>query len=140
MVFFHFIDSIKLCNPIDIARRRMDEMVMKKEYRIKKNEEFQKILTHGHSFANRQLVLYFYEKKDQAHFRVGLSVGKKIGNAVKRNEVKRYLRHALIELEDEIKPNFDLIIIARKPTSDMGFFEIKKSLSHVLKRSNMFRQ
>ncbi len=63
---------------------------MKKEYRIKKNEEFQKILKHGHSFANRQLVLYYYEKEQQSHFRVGLSVGKKIGNAVKRNEVKRF--------------------------------------------------
>lgn len=113
---------------------------MKKAYRIKKNEEFQKILNNGQSFANRQLVLYYLHKESQTHFRVGLSVGKKIGNAVKRNEVKRYLRHALIELEDQINPNYDLVIIARKPTSSMGFFEIKKSLSHVLKRSNMFRQ
>ncbi|RPF51134.1 ribonuclease P protein component [Aquisalibacillus elongatus] len=113
---------------------------MKKEYRIKKNEDFQKILRNGQSFANRQLVIYYYEKNDQNHFRVGLSVGKKIGNAVKRNEIKRYLRHAFIELEDSIKPNYDLVIIARKPTSQMSFHEVKKSLTHVLKRSNMFRQ
>ncbi|TFB21147.1 ribonuclease P protein component [Filobacillus milosensis] len=112
---------------------------MKKEYRIKKNEEFQKILRRGQSFANRQLVLYYFNKKDQSHFRVGLSVGKKIGNAVKRNEIKRYLRHALIDMEDRIRPDYDFIIIARKPTNQMTFNEIKKSLTHVLKKTNMFR-
>ncbi|WP_093855136.1 ribonuclease P protein component [Tenuibacillus multivorans] len=112
---------------------------MKKKFRIKKNEEFQMILKNGESFANRQLVLYYMEKENQTHFRVGLSVGKKIGNAVKRNEIKRYLRHAFIELEDHIRPNVDLIVIARKPTNNMGFNELKNSLAHVLKRTSMFR-
>lgn len=110
---------------------------MKKEYRIKKNEEFQKIIKNGQSFANRQLVLYYLEK-EQPHFRIGLSVSKKLGNAVKRNQIKRYLRHAFIDLEDQIKPNYDLIVIARMPVANMNFHEIKKSLSHLLKKTNIF--
>lgn len=113
---------------------------MKKAYRIKKNEEFQKIFKHGQSFANRQFVIYFMEKSEQTHFRIGLSVSKKIGNAVMRNQIKRYLRQAFHEFESEIRPNYDLVIIARKPTNQMNFHEIKQSLTHVLKRSRLFQK
>ncbi|WP_173918077.1 ribonuclease P protein component [Halobacillus sp. Marseille-Q1614] len=110
---------------------------MKKTYRIKKNDEFQEVFQHGESFANRQLVLYYLKKKDQPHFRIGLSVSKKIGHAVMRNQIKRYLRQAFHELENQIKPDYDFVIIARKPTQQMGFHEIKSSLTHVLYKSRL---
>ncbi|WP_027964581.1 ribonuclease P protein component [Halalkalibacillus halophilus] len=113
---------------------------MKKAYRVKKNEEFQQIFKHGHSFANRQLVLYFMKKEDQAHYRVGFSVGKKIGNAVMRNQIKRYLRQAFTELEAYIEPEYDYVVIARNPTKQMDFHEVKDSLLHVIKKSKKFRQ
>ncbi|MDC3414911.1 ribonuclease P protein component [Aquibacillus sp. 3ASR75-11] len=110
---------------------------MKKAYRLKKNEEFQLVFKKGQSFANRQLVLYFLKKKDQDHFRIGLSVSKKIGKAVTRNRIKRYMKQAFLELEDNILNEYDFIIIARQPTGDMNFFQIKKSLQHVLYKSNL---
>jgi ribonuclease P protein component len=112
---------------------------MKKEYRVKDNKEFQVIFKKGKSFANRQLVIYYRKKEDQSHFRVGLSVGKKIGNAVVRNRIKRYLRQAFHELEKEIKPSYDFIIIARQPTKEMEFFEVKKSLTHLLSKEKLLK-
>ncbi|MBN8236499.1 ribonuclease P protein component [Halobacillus kuroshimensis] len=113
---------------------------MKKVNRIKKNEEFQKVFQGGQSFANRQLVIYYMKKKEQTHFRIGLSVSKKLGHAVKRNQIKRYLRQAFHELEDDIHPHYDLVVIARKPASQMDFHEIKKSLTHVLMRSKLLNK
>jgi ribonuclease P protein component len=110
---------------------------MKKAYRLKKNEEFQLVFNRGKSFANRQLVLYFLKKQDQEHFRIGLSVSKKIGKAVTRNQIKRYIKQAFLELEENILNEYDLIIIARKPTKDMDFFQIKKSLQHVLYKTEL---
>ncbi|SDJ55849.1 ribonuclease P protein component [Salimicrobium halophilum] len=112
---------------------------MKKAYRIKKNKEFQNVFKNGKSFANRQLVLY-YLQKDQPHFRIGLSVSKRIGNAVMRNQVKRYLRQAFHELEEDVKADYDLVVIARKPVNTMDYHEIKKSLQHVLKRSGVMKK
>ncbi|TFJ92316.1 ribonuclease P protein component [Lentibacillus salicampi] len=110
---------------------------MKKIYRVKDNKEFQHVFKHGKSFANRQLVLYYLDKPGQPHFRIGLSVGKKIGNAVMRNRIKRYLRQAFFELEGSIRPTTDLIIIARYPTRQMNFHEVKKSLMHLLSKERL---
>ena len=84
---------------------------LKKAYRIKKNNEFQQIFKTGKSFANRELVIYYKRKEDQEHFRIGISVGKKIGNAVTRNRVKRCVREAFIQLEPSVKNDVDIIII-----------------------------
>lgn len=108
---------------------------MKKKYRIKKNTEFQAVFEKGNSVANRQLVLYVLEKEGQEHFRIGLSVSKKLGKAVVRNKIKRFLRHAFHELSDEIKNDRDYVVIARKPVLEMDYHQIKKSLRHVLKLS-----
>ncbi|GKU83884.1 ribonuclease P protein component [Niallia sp. NCCP-28] len=106
---------------------------MKKEFRIKKNKDFQEVFKKGQSFANRQFVVYKLSKKNQDHFRIGLSVSKKIGNAVTRNRIKRYIRQAFLELELHLNPAMDYVIIARKPVSDMSYEEVLNSLKHVLK-------
>ncbi len=113
---------------------------MKKEYRIKKNKEFQEVFKRGKSFANRQFVIYLLKKEDQAHFRIGLSVSKKLGNAVTRNQIKRYIRQSVLELEDRLQNDKDYVIIARKPAADMGMHEIKKSLEHVFKVAKVLKR
>src|SRR5690625_2277334 len=110
---------------------------MRKTWRIKDNKEFQHIFKYGKSFANRQLVVYYINKQNQKHFRVGLSVGKKIGNEITRNRIKRYLRQSFIELEEKVVPTLNVVVIARQPTSKMNLHEIKKSLIHVLSRQNL---
>lgn len=112
---------------------------MKKAYRVKKEADFQKVFHQGKSVANRQFVIYVLDKPEQAHFRVGISVGKKIGNAVARNAVKRKIRQSLHELEYELKEEKDFLVIARKPTAAMTTEQVKSSLRHVLKLANMFQ-
>jgi|SRR5690625_710329 len=112
---------------------------MRKAYRVKSEKDFQKVFHEGESKANRQFVVYKLPKEGQKHFRVGISVGKKIGNAVKRNQVKRRIRHALMELSKEhtFEQSLDFIVIARNPVTNMDYTEIKKSLTHVLSLSQI---
>ncbi|WP_163655351.1 ribonuclease P protein component [Listeria sp. PSOL-1] len=113
---------------------------MKKEYRIKKSDDFQKVFKRGKSVANRQFVIYTLKKEDLVHFRIGLSVSKKIGNAVCRNRIKRCIRQVFHELDDGLVQENDYIIIARKPAANMDFHEIKKSLIHVLNIAHAFQK
>ena len=78
---------------------------MKKRERIKKNKEFSYVFERGRSVANRQFVLYVCPKEGQTHFRLGLSVNKRIGNAVTRNRVKRYIREVFHEMRDFLEQN-----------------------------------
>jgi len=112
---------------------------MKKAYRVKSDADFQKVFHEGKSTANRQFVVYVLEKTKQTHFRVGISVGKKIGNAVIRNKVKRKIRQAIFEIdqEKEIRHDRDFIVIARKPVLTMSVEEYKKSLIHVFKLAKL---
>lgn len=114
--------------------------IIKKTYRVKTEFDFQKVFHQGRSIANRQLVLYYLEKDNQDHFRVGLSVGKKMGNAVKRNQIKRYLRQALLELKPCIRPDIDFLLIARPDIKDKDFRQVKGSVIHVLKLGRILKE
>lgn len=77
--------------------------------------------------ANRQFVLYVLDKPEQPYFRIGLSVSKKIGKAVVRNRVKRYIRQVFHEERDRIEIGKDYVIIARMPVATMEYEETKKA-------------
>ena len=106
---------------------------MRKSYRVKKEAEFQRVFATGKSYANRQFVVYVLEKPNQPHFRVGISVGKKIGNSVARNWVKRRIRQSLTELKPQLKQDCDFLVIARPAVSRMAMGDVKRHLMHVLR-------
>lgn len=112
---------------------------MNKKQRIKKNAEFQEIFKKGKSFANRQFVVYCLGKEED-YYRVGLSVSKKVGNAVVRNRIKRYIRQTFLEIHDQVYSKMDYIIIARNPAAKLDFHETKKSLEHVLKIAKVIKK
>lgn len=113
---------------------------MKKKYRIKKNTEFQRVFQKGNSSANRQFVIYKLKNEDFPYFRIGISVSKKLGKAVTRNKIKRYIREAVREMKEEIDPAYDLIIVARRQVVDMNYHEAKKSLRHALKVARVLKE
>lgn len=111
---------------------------MRKSYRVKTERDFDLIFRQGTSVANRKFVVYFLAK-EQPHFRVGLSVSKKLGNAVVRNAIKRQLRHILQEFGKHLQP-YDFVVIARKGVEDLSHQEIKRNLLHVLKLAKLYQE
>ena len=112
---------------------------MKKRFRVKKEKDVSAIFKEGKSFANRKFVIYRLEN-DEQHFRVGLSVSKKLGNAVTRNQIKRRIRHILIEYKNQLVENVDFVVIARKGIEILEYAEMEKNLLHVLKLSNIYQE
>ena len=112
---------------------------MKRKYRIKKNKDFQVVFKKGKSIANRQFVLYILQKPEEKEFRIGLSVSKKIGNAVTRNKVKRLIRQVFLEEKHRIAYGKEFIIIARKPAAEMNYHEVKGSLHHLFRKAKIYQ-
>ena len=87
---------------------------MKKLYRIRKNEEFTRIIGERHSIASASFVLY-HSNKAQDNARVGISVSKKLGDAVTRNRIKRQVREMVKIIVNFNVCSKDLIVIVRAP-------------------------
>lgn len=110
---------------------------MRKTYRVKKESEFQRVFETHQSVANRKFIIYQMAKPNQKHFRVGISVGKKVGNAVNRNWLKRRIRQTLLEVKLQVKPEVDFLVIARPAARGMEMAEVKKNLVHALKLADL---
>ena len=97
---------------------------MKKKNRVKKHEEFQKVIHSGKKCTNHSFVLYVMKKKEEEG-RIGITLSKKMGNAVKRNLIKRQVRMMCQDLVDFEKFPFDAVIIVRLVTFPMTLNTIK---------------
>lgn len=116
----------------------MEWTVLRKSYRVKTEKDFQEVFENGKSTANRAFVIYVLAKPDNKHFRVGISVGKKVGHtAVVRNRLKRYIRAALTEAKSEIQPQADFLVIARPYVRDFNMKQVEKNLFHALRLANL---
>lgn len=116
----------------------MEKTNSKKFISLKKNKDFQRVYQHGFSAADRNLVIYKL-KTSNNETRIGFSVSKKFGNAVKRNRAKRILREICRLNLDVFEDYHDYIIIVRMAAKDQGYHELKSSVLNVLKKLNNFR-
>ncbi|HEY7086739.1 MAG TPA: ribonuclease P protein component [Tepidisphaeraceae bacterium] len=67
------------------------------------------------------------------HSRLGISIGRHVGNAVKRNRIKRLLRESFRLLQHDFPHGYDLVIAVR-PHETMIFAEYQKLLTAMLVR------
>ena len=105
---------------------------MKKEYRVKKNEDFSYIIKHKQSLANRSFIIY-YVKNDLNHARIGISVSKKLGKAVIRNKIKRQVR-MIVQQTINFNDNYDYIVIVRNKYLDLDFISNLNELKYLYKK------
>lgn len=110
-----------------------------KSLRLRNRADFSRVYRHGKSFANHQFVVYWFRKKEVEKFRVGISVSKKVGNAVVRNRMRRLVKEIVRHQEDRLIEHVDLVFIVRKGALDMPYKDLEKSILHVLRKASLLR-
>lgn len=84
--------------------------------RLTRSRDFDAVYRRGRSAAGRHLVVYAFPREDASDpgaSRLGLSVSRKVGDAVVRNRVKRVLREQFSQHSAAIPAGIDVVVIAR---------------------------
>ena len=107
---------------------------MRKNYRIRKSQEFSEIIKNKHFYSSSVMTIYVREKKEDV-CRIGISVKKKIGNAVVRNKLKRQLRSIISK--NDYQNNFNCIIILGKGILAKNYQQMDNNLQDAFKKLNI---
>jgi ribonuclease P protein component len=108
----------------------------RKRRRLSRSGDFDRVYRDGRSHANRFLVVYSFPRAGEDGPRLGISVGRKVGGAVVRNQVKRMLRDAFWAAGDSLPGGHDFVIVARPEmatvASERGAVGVEEELRTVL--------
>lgn len=110
---------------------------MQKQFRLKKRAAFAYVYRKGEKASARDLLLLSAKSKEG--LKIGLSVSKKVGNAVTRNRVKRLIREAIRPLTDRIDDGFMYVIVAYPSIAEKDFFSVSKSVEQAFSRAGKLK-
>lgn len=109
---------------------------MKKENRLRKNMEFKKVYKSGKNYWNRNLIVYV-RRNGTDKTRIGISITKRVGNAVVRNKLKRRIREVSRVYLPNLRKGYDLIFIPKKNAVDLSFAELESAIMHIYRISGI---
>lgn len=110
---------------------------MKYTIKIKENKDFVNLYKRGKFVAGKAITIY-YRKNGKGKTRLGITTGKKIGNAVTRSRCRRIIRAAYRENEEMFPKGYDYIIVARQgcgecKSTQLSSFMKMKAIPNILK-------
>lgn len=104
---------------------------MNNTVKIKENRDFRRAYGRGKSYVSPYMVVYV-NKNRTGQRRLGITAGKKIGNAVCRNRAKRLIFAAFSACENQIPTGYDFVIVARTRILSVKSTQVALSLLKLL--------
>ena len=104
---------------------------------LSKNEEFKNLLK-NRKVSNKYVTIFFGKLKNKNNKKLNISfvAKRKLGNAVKRNKIKRRLKNIInyIEKKIDMKFNYSYLVIAKPTMLDNEYTNIKETLFKEFKK------
>lgn len=114
-------------------------VLMPRKWRLHRREDYQRLREQGKTIRYSGLSLSMLEN-GFTHNRYGFITGKQVGNAVHRNRVRRRLRETMRQFHPQLKPGYDIILIARAGSADQSFEVLRSGVLELLRRANLFQE
>lgn len=111
---------------------------MRKIKTLKKNYEFQNVLSKGKFYVGKQITIYITKNKLDENI-IGIAVSTKACNAVKRNHVKRLIRENYRLIKKELKVGNNIVFLwnKREEANYADFYIIKEDMKKLLKKADL---
>ncbi len=106
---------------------------------LKQNRDFRRLYGRGRSASADCVVVYALRNRYGAG-RLGITAGVKLGNAVQRNRVKRLIREAYRLHLDEMRPDMDLVVVARHRAVHAPFAQVERAYLRCLDQLGLRRK
>lgn len=100
-----------LCLRLSRAHSKVGVHAMQKTVILNQNRDFLQLYRRGRKIVSPYMILYV-RKNRRKYNRLGITVGKKVGCAVKRNRARRIIRQAYRETEHLLPTGIDFVIVA----------------------------
>jgi ribonuclease P protein component len=109
---------------------------MRRKNRLRANADFKRLRREGRTWAHPLLVLSV-QPNGLGYSRFGFAIGRRLGNAVDRNRIKRRMRESVrMRLKRrEIAAGWDVVLIARHPIRNASFHQVDEAIGLVLRRA-----
>ena len=105
-------------------------------YRLGGNRNYRYVYRRGKSYPSRNMVLIYLKGREQ---RFGFSVSSKVGNAVTRNRIRRFLREDVRWLRTQLKCG-KFIFVARPALKTVSHPELTRELKSLLARAKLLKE
>jgi ribonuclease P protein component len=117
----------------------MPSLAFPKSHHLRSPREFDAVYAAKTREARGPVTVYA-KPNGLAHPRLGLSVSRKVGNAVRRNRIRRLLREAMRLMQHDFPAGYDLVIVVR-PHEPLMLADYQRLLAGaVLKLHNVWRK
>jgi len=107
--------------------------------RLKERREFRQVFESGKKTIGRSLILWHRVDASEREPRLGLSVSAKVGNAVRRNRLKRLLRESFRLRRSELRPGVEMVAYPRSGCSWKGRADAEGELLDLWRKAGLLR-
>ena len=103
--------------------------------RVRKRPEYLAIQGGGRRYVGEHYMLFARRSADPVRAaRFGVTVSRKVGGAVLRNKVKRWIRESCRRMREEFPDGLDLVIVARPSAAGAGYGPTASELANLARR------
>ena len=107
-----------------------------RRYRLSDNRNYRFIYRRGKSVPSRNVVLVHLKGRD---LKIGFSVSGKVGNAVTRNRIRRWMREDVRKLRAQMKCG-KYIFVARPSLKDVPHEMLTREIRNLLSRGKLLKE
>jgi len=109
-----------------------------RKLRLRRSTDFEIVRKRGRSVSGA-LVVLAYRPNGLEHNRYGFAVGRRVGKAVRRNRVKRWLREVVRRLHPQLRQGYDLVLIARGRLAEpsVSYHQVAGCVHELVRRAGL---